>query len=62
MSEERIAEAVRLVVGRQHTLIEGAAGVAVAGYLAVRERFAGQRVAIVLCGANIDADVLRRIL
>ena len=62
VSEERIAEAVRLIVGRHHTLIEGAAGVAVAGYLAVRERFAGQRVGIVLCGANIDAEVLRRIL
>ena len=62
VSEEQIREAVRLAVGRLHTLIEGAAGVAVAGYLANRERFAGQNVAIVLCGANIDAGVLKGIL
>ena len=62
VSEERIRDAVRLVVGRHHTLIEGAAGVAVAGYLAERHRFAGQEVAIVLCGANIDAAALKEVL
>jgi len=62
VSEEQIREAVRLIVSRHHTLIEGAAGVAVAGYLANRERFAGMEVAIVLCGANIDSTVLAEIL
>ena len=62
VSENEIRDAVRLVVGHHHTLIEGAAGVAVAGYLANRERFAGLDVAIVLCGANIDAAVLKAIL
>ena len=62
VNERQIAEAVRLVVSRHHTLIEGAAGVAVAGYLANRERFAGMQVAIVLCGANIDTRVLKELL
>jgi threonine dehydratase len=62
VSEEEIRKALRLVVGRHHTLIEGAAGVAVAGYLARRDRFAGQSVAIVLCGANIDLGVLAEVL
>ncbi len=62
MDEDAIRDAVRRVVGHHHTLIEGAAGVAVAGYLAHRERFAGQDVAIVLCGANIDPAVLKGIL
>jgi threonine dehydratase len=62
VTEQQIRDAVRLVVGRHHTLIEGAAGVAVAGYLANRERFAGRDVAIVLCGANIDTEVLKEIL
>lgn len=62
VSEEQIREAVRLIVGRHHTLIEGAAGVAVAGFLANRKRFADLEVAIVLCGANIDATVLTDIL
>ena len=62
VSEEEIRHAVRLIVGRHHTLVEGAAGVAVAGYLANRDRFAGMEVAILLCGANIDARVLKEIL
>lgn len=62
VSEEEIAAAVRMVVERHHTLIEGAAGVAVAGFLAHRQRFSDRRTAIVLCGANIDAAVLREIL
>jgi threonine dehydratase len=62
VSEDEIRDAVRLIVGRHHTLIEGAAGVAVAGYLANRHRFADQTVAIVLCGANIDNQVLKEIL
>lgn len=62
VSEAEIREALRLVIGSHHTLIEGAAGVAVAGYLANRERFTGMDVAIVLCGANIDPSVLKEIL
>ena len=62
VNEDEIRDAVRLIVGRHHTLIEGAAGVAVAGYLANRKRFADRDVAIVLCGANIDAEALREIL
>ena len=62
LNEAEIRDAVRLVVGRHHTLIEGAAGVAVAGYLARRARYAGRRVAIVLCGANIDPSTLKTLL
>lgn len=62
VSEDEIAAAMRLVIGRHHTLIEGAAGVAVAGYLKDRERFAGRRVAIVLCGANVAPETLCEVL
>jgi threonine dehydratase len=62
VSEEEIAAAMRLVIGRHHTLIEGAAGVAVAGYLKTAARFRGRRVAIVLCGANIALERLRDVL
>lgn len=62
VSEAEICEALRLVIGTHHVLIEGAAAVAVAGYLANRKRFAGKSIAIVLCGANIDSSVLKRIL
>jgi len=59
VSEEEIRAAMRLVVERHHTLIEGAAAVAVAGYLKEKERFRGRRVVIVLCGANISLERLR---
>ena len=62
VSEEEIAAAMRLVIGRHHTLIEGAAGAAVAGYLKAKERYRGRNVAIVLCGANVSLETLRRVL
>ena len=62
VTEEEIAESLRLFVQVQHILIEGAAAVAVASYLKLRERFAGQQVAIVICGGNISIDTLKQIL
>jgi threonine dehydratase len=59
VSEDEIRAAMRLVVERHHTLVEGAAAVAVAGYLKMKERFRGRRVVIVLCGANISLERLR---
>jgi threonine dehydratase len=59
VGEEEIRAALRLVMERHHTLIEGAAAVAVAGYLKEKERFRGRRVVIVLCGANISLEKLR---
>jgi threonine dehydratase len=59
VSEVEIRAAMRLVMERHHTLIEGAAAVAVAGYLKEKERFRGRRVVIVLCGANISLEKLR---
>jgi threonine dehydratase len=62
VDEAQIRDAMRLVIGRHHTLIEGAAAVAVAGFLKVRERYRGRHVVIVLCGANIALDTLRNAL
>ena len=62
VSERQIAEAMRLVIEHHHMLIEGAAAVPVAAFLEERERHRGQDVVLVLCGANVSADVLRRVL
>ena len=62
VSEEEISEALRLIIDRHHTLIEGAAGVAVAGCLKDRDRAAGKNSVIVLCGANISRDRLKQLL
>ena len=42
--------------------VEGAAGVAVAGYLKEKERWRGRRVVIVLCGANVSLERLREVI
>jgi threonine dehydratase len=62
VSEEEIREGMRLVIDRHHTLVEGAAGVAVAGYLKDRGRRKDGNVVIVLCGANISRDRLKEVL
>ena len=62
VTEQEIASALRLVIERHHTLIEGAAAVAVAGLTKVAERYHGKDVAVVLCGANIGADTLGEVL
>jgi threonine dehydratase len=62
VTEEEIAETLRTFIETHHMLIEGAAAVAVAGYLVMQERFKGKNVVIVLCGANIALETLRDVL
>ena len=59
VTEQEIAAALRLVVKDHHMLIEGAAATAVAAYLQQGSGLAGQRVALILCGANISLETLR---
>ena len=62
ISEEEIASAIRWMVEKHHKIIEGAAGVALAACMKHRERFRGKKVAVVICGGNISAEKLRKIL
>lgn len=62
IEESEIAEAMRMLIIDHHTMVEGAAGVALAGYLALRDRYRGKRSVVVLCGANASHEVLRKVL
>jgi len=62
VSEAEIADAIRFVVVEHHLVIEGSAGVAVAAWRKTAERYAGQNVAIILCGGNIATAKLRTVL
>ncbi|HEY8461085.1 MAG TPA: threonine/serine dehydratase [Blastocatellia bacterium] len=62
VSEAEIVEAMRLIFDEERWIIEGSAGVAVAAYLKEREKYAGQNVAIVLCGRNVSSEKLAEIL
>ncbi len=54
VSETAIGSAMRLLAEQERWIVEGAAGVALAGCLDQAAALAGQRVAVVLCGRNID--------
>ncbi|MGH3357613.1 MAG: pyridoxal-phosphate dependent enzyme, partial [Nocardioidaceae bacterium] len=62
VSEQEIRDALRLVIDEHHQLVEGAAAAAVAGASQLGGELAGQRVAVVSCGANIAAATLARAL
>lgn len=62
VTDAEIAAALRLLLSTTHTLVEGAGAAGLAAILADPERFAGQHVAIVLSGGNIDAATLRDVV
>jgi len=56
VEEYRIAAGMRLLAEHEHWIVEGAAGLALAGLEACADRLAGRTVAVVLCGRNITLD------
>ena len=60
---ERVVEdAIALLAEGAKLVAEGAGAIGVAALLAFPERFAGRRVATVICGGNIDARILANVL
>lgn len=62
VTEDEIAEGLREFMGAHHTMIEGAAAVAISSFMSVREGFVGKNVVVVICGANIGLDTLKQVL
>jgi threonine dehydratase len=62
VDESEIAAAMRLFMDSQHQLIEGAAGVAIAGMLARKADLSGRKVVIIICGANISRESLLTVI
>jgi threonine dehydratase len=62
VSEDDIAEAIRIYYTCTHNLAEGAGAAPLAALMQERTRYAGKRVGVVLSGGNIDMPVLARIL
>ncbi len=54
-SEDEIRLGLRAYALREHQIVEGAAGLALAGFLQVAGQLRGRNVAVVTCGANYDA-------
>lgn len=62
VSEEAIADNLRTFMQTHHMMIEGAAAMALAGLQQQKAQWAGKRVVVILCGANIGLDVLKQVL
>jgi threonine dehydratase len=62
VEEEEIANAILLLLEREKTLAEGAGAAAIAAVLNHKLPLAGKRVAVLVCGGNIDVTLLARII
>ena len=62
VEEEEIANAILLLLEREKTLAEGAGAAALAAVLNRKLPLVGKRVAILVCGGNIDVTLLARII
>jgi len=62
VSDDEVAEAIRIFYSDTHNLAEGAGAAPLAAALAERDRLTGQRVGVILCGGNIDRDWMQTIL
>lgn len=62
VSDDDVAEAVRLYFHATHNVAEGAGAAPLAALCQEKERMAGKEVAVILCGGNIDTGWFRDVL
>ena len=62
VSEDEIAEAMRLLYETTHNVAEGAGAAAMAALLKDRRRTPGARLGVILSGGNVDRPVMAQVL
>jgi threonine dehydratase len=62
VTDAEIADAMRMLLRTTHTMVEPAGAAGLAGLRKLASRLEGKRVGIVLSGANVDSQTLRRVL
>jgi len=62
LSEDELAEGVRLALRATHNLAEGAGAASLMAAVKLRDQLAGKKVVCVMSGGNIDRETLRRVL
>jgi len=62
VEEEEIANAILLLLEREKTLAEGAGAASIAAVLNHKLPVEGKKVAVLVCGGNIDVTLLARII
>jgi threonine dehydratase len=62
VSEAELAAAIRALIRTTHNLAEAAGAAGLAGLIRLRDALAGQVVAVILSGSNVDEATLRRVV
>ena len=62
VSDDLVAEAIRAYYYNTHNLAEGAGAAPLAALIAEKDKMAGKRVGVILCGGNIDTDWFLQVL
>ena len=60
VSEAEIGRAMRLIAHAEHWIVEGSAGVALAGVAKAAQSWRNRKVAAVMCGRNIALETFLR--
>jgi len=62
LTEDELAEGVRIALRATHNLAEGAGGASLMAALKLRDQLAGKNVVCVMSGGNIDRATLKKVL
>ncbi|SCB61691.1 Pyridoxal-phosphate dependent enzyme [Rhizobium aethiopicum] len=62
VSDEEVAEAMRLIYRATHNVAEGAGAASLAAMLKEASAMRGRKVGLILSGANVDAEVFQKVL
>jgi threonine dehydratase len=62
VSDDEVAEAIRIIYSATHNCAEGAGAAALAALIKERERLQGRRAAVILSGQNIDRPWMQTVL
>ncbi len=62
VTDDEVAEAMRILYRTTHNVAEGAGAAPLAALLQERNAIRGRRAGIILSGANVDADLFRMVL
>ena len=62
VTDAEVADAMRHLYADTHNVAEGAGAASFAAAMQERDQLQGQTVGVTLCGGNVDADVLARML
>jgi threonine dehydratase len=62
VTDEQVAEAMRILFADTHNVAEGAGAAGLAAAISQKDRFGGQPVGFALTGGNVDSEVFARVL